>query len=1023
MRRRLEWGVLWAGFALVVAGACSDSTGGRAGDPVADAGGPDAEGVAPRDGGGDDLGGLSDTARPPPDTGGVNVDGAPPDLGAGDDAEVADAAVTDAAVPDAAVPDAADPDAAVPDAADPDAAVPDAAAPDAVMPDAAVPDAADPDAAVSDAAVVDAAAPDAALPPGPPDDVLPANACARTSPALLGERLIVARTDGLYLTDPPLPGPGGPGNAPRLVFPFEAGATPYAPVATDDGAPGPALLATVRYADRCVLHLLDRDGAPLAEVIARPEPGRAPACVEPVVGDALVVWPSRTADGDVLLLLDRTLGVERGTLPLPAGPTAGPIAVLGDPAMANSGSHWLVGATDQLVPFRFELDPATAQVGEGLRVDGLVTTLSKIDTGRVVATLRAVGDPSDALGDRLFRLATAPDGDGPARLAPLEATPNGLAAPGGMFAPPVVLSACDGFVANSGSHWYCPGGAMLTGGDGWLAAIDLGTGEVRAQLDTGPFRTTGLALGADDLLYNSGSHWRPGGEDWQVARWDIGLTLARGALPDAFRVLDLGRKAGGACLPSPVVGSTGAVVTPVDGAPGAAAGPLEVSNVVSTAGTLGPGWARAHGSNAGLGLPTPNAPACASNQHVLEQGAPRTLRDARIVAASPRADGRSVLLGQTTGGNAGDPFVTATKATVDLDWVTSLPDPNSEPALGGALTTVPTLETAVALALDVNGLYTIRFVVLDVAGRVLVDQPLVAPEGRVPVALVPRPASNAGYLLLYRVFDDQGVFARYGVWALDPAGNTLADGEVRGPASTQFVGLVSGGRAAYLLGRTALVPFGIGGYVSRLDALGGQGDSVDLNAFGENWEIISAAERSNPADLVVVFETITAGPTRNLLVIALDDLFAERLRTFVPNGAPLAVAQDKGTLWVLSRNFEVTRLSRDGLAVQATRTYFDGEPTRAPTALVAHPDGGAFAFGTVESAPGFTQTVAVRTDPWLNATCPDAGECLFVAANACTSDACNVATCDPTDGGCDRVPMADGTPCGSALVCAGGVCN
>ncbi len=1013
MRHRFLRGVFGAGFALAVAGACSDSTGGRAGDSVLDTGAPDAEVVVPRDGGGDEP---RDAEPRPRDTGGA-------------DAEVPDAAVPDAVQADAAAPDASQADAAGPDTAVPDAEVSDAEVPDAAVPDAEVPDAAVSDAAVSDAAALaDAALPDAALPdagppPGPPDDVSPTNACARTSPVLLGERLVVARTDGLYLADPPFPGPAGPGNAPRLVFPFEAGATPYAPVAAEDGAPGPAVFATVRYADRCVLHLLDRDGGALAEVIARPEPGRAPACVEPVVGDALVVWPSRTVDGDVLQLLDRALGVARGTLPLPAGPTAAPVYVLSNPAMANSGSHWLVGATDRLVPFQFELDPAAARVGDSLQVDGLVTTISRVNADSVVATLRAFGDPSDGLGDRFFRLATLADGGGPARLVSREATLDGLATPGGMFAPPVVLSACDGFVANSGSHWYCPNGAMLTGGEGWLAAIDLGVGEVRAQLDTGLFRTTGLALGADDLLYNSGSHWRPGGEDWQVARWDIGLTLARGALPDAYRVLDLGRRAEGACLPSPVVGGSGAVVTPVDGLPGAAPGPLEVSSVVSTAGTLGPGWARAHGSNAGLGLPTPSSPACVSNEQLLEQGAPRTLRDTRIVAASPRADERTVLLGQTTGANAGETFVTATKATIELDWVTSLPDPNSEPALGGVLTTVPTLETAVALPLDVNGLLTIRFVVLDVAGRVLADQPLVAPEGRVPVALVPRPASNAGYLLLYRAFDDQGVFARYGVWALDPAGNTLADGEVRGPPSTQFVGLVSGGRAAYLLGRTALVPFGIGGFVSRLDALGGQGDSVDLNAFGENWEIVTAIERSNPVDLVVVFETITAGPRRNLLVIALDDLFAERLRTFVPDGAPLAVAQDKGTVWVLSRNFEVTRLSRDGLAVQATRAYFDGEPTRAPSALVAHQNGGAFAFGTVESVPGFTQTVAVRTDPWLNATCADAGECLFVAANVCASDACNVATCDPIDADCDRVAMADGTPCGSGLVCAGGVCN
>jgi hypothetical protein len=394
-----------------------------------------------------------------------------------------------------------------------------------------------------------------------------------------------------------------------------------------------------------------------------------------------------------------------------------------------------------------------------------------------------------------------------------------------------------------------------------------------------------------------------------------------------------------------------------------------------------------------------------------------------VLAASPRADGRTVLLGQTTGANAGESFVTATKTTVELDWVATLPDPDAQPGLVGAIATLPTLETAVALPLQVNGVLTIRFVVLDVSGRVLVDRPLVAPEGRVPVALVPRPSSNAGYLLLYRTFDAQGVFTGYGVWALDLAGDTLADGEVRGPGNTQLVGLVSGGRAAYLLGRTTLVPFGVGGFVSRLDALGAQGDSVDLNAFGENWEIVTALERSNPVDVVVVFETITAGPTRNLLMVALDDLFAERLRTFVPNGAPLAVAQDKGTLWVLSRNFEVTRFSRDGLAVQTTRAYFAGEPTRVPSALVAHADGGAFAFGTVESAPGFTQTVAVRTDPWLNATCADTGLCLFVTSNACASDACNVATCDPTDAGCDRVALADGTPCGSGLVCTAGVCN
>ena len=66
----------------------------------------------------------------------------------------------------------------------------------------------------------------------------------------------------------------------------------------------------------------------------------------------------------------------------------------------------------------------------------------------------------------------------------------------------------------------------------------------------------------------------------------------------------------------------------------------------------------------------------------------------------------------------------------------------------------------------------------------------------------------------------------------------------------------------------------------------------------------------------------------------------------------------------------------------------------------------------------------LRTTPWMQASCADAGGCAALAAQACDdANACTVDAC-VAGGGCGQTPLAAGAPCGDGKTCDGkGVCQ
>jgi hypothetical protein len=136
-----------------------------------------------------------------------------------------------------------------------------------------------------------------------------------------------------------------------------------------------------------------------------------------------------------------------------------------------------------------------------------------------------------------------------------------------------------------------------------------------------------------------------------------------------------------------------------------------------------------------------------------------------------------------------------------------------------------------------------------------------------------------------------------------------------------------------------------------------------------------------------------------------------------------AAATPRGDLFLLSESFEVHRLSQQG-AVGAIFSYTPDRP-RLGGALALTADGRGILFGgaVLQNEGGIVPYVG-RADAWGQASCHGSGLCVSTAADACDDgETCTADRCVPTTGLCEADDYADGSPCGAALTCGGGVCQ
>ncbi len=144
--------------------------------------------------------------------------------------------------------------------------------------------------------------------------------------------------------------------------------------------------------------------------------------------------------------------------------------------------------------------------------------------------------------------------------------------------------------------------------------------------------------------------------------------------------------------------------------------------------------------------------------------------------------------------------------------------------------------------------------------------------------------------------------------------------------------------------------------------------------------------------------------------------------------------------------FSLVRAPWGELNVVGFTSTGDGQADAAGFAWRLSPDGATLAATQFPSAGGvFSAVLALsdgylivgdyglssnrkprllRTTPWMQASCADAGGCAALAAKACDdANACTIDAC-VAGGGCGQTPLAAGAPCGDGKTCDGkGVCQ
>lgn len=336
-------------------------------------------------------------------------------------------------------------------------------------------------------------------------------------------------------------------------------------------APGePELFVAQETGSGCALTALARGPAAHAVAWTLELPG-GPDCLPPALAADRALWPL----GSELLELELDTGLVVSRRELGAAALAGPVPLDPGGLVSGGGSHWLVGTADALVVLAWDDSGPTAIASSPLPEGGLPASLAPIDAGLFALATRS--GPTELAGRLwLMRVSAEP----PA----IEVLGEPLDTPSPMTTPPVSLG-CDAR-AGGGSHWYCPGGLVIAGGEGWVRAFAVPSGEP-AWEQALEVALTGLTATGDGRVAGGGSHWLPGHpddpDDSDLEGWQL---LEAG--PERVRLLASGAEA--ACVSSPIVDGDGLVAALAGGGIARARSDLE---------GRASGWTRPGGSDTG----------------------------------------------------------------------------------------------------------------------------------------------------------------------------------------------------------------------------------------------------------------------------------------------------------------------------------------------------------------------------------------------------------------------------------------
>ncbi len=965
-------------FWTLALGACGGSEGRSGVDTVVDAGTAGEDPDAQRDAG--SGGGRHDAAEAPPGPDAVIVPPAP-------DAAIvpADAAIVPPPADAAIVPPPADA-AIVPPV--PDAAIvppPDALVPDALVPDALVPDALAPDAQVPDALLPDALLPDALPPPEGPAAELLAPCRGGEAVSVFG-RTAFAGPAGFYLefSTPAAPAVVQPLSA------FEAGDAPIGLAARPVALGGPAFFLALQRGPDCVL-----EARALAGELSWTQRLPDTTCRRPLLmDDRLYVAVDRPASS-ALLVLAADDGAARRELPVAGRWGAAPV---------RAGHQALLAATESaLLLVDTTGEPPT--LAASLALPGVwPATLTLLDANSLAVLGRT--DPGvDGLGDALLRVAVDV---GRASLVDLGAP---LLLPGGALASPVGGGDCASPIANGGSHWYCPGGVVVTGGDGWLRGHRFDDGSEIVTYDPPAMRVTGLTLTRDGRIMNGGSHWLPGAEDYtlEVLRANAGQVeveaFARGPGP------------AGACLGSPVVESDGLVTAAlVSRDPGAVL--VRQSSFLSG---LAPAWSRgASGDALGTGAAVDPAAPCPGGEVALGAHTIEGLGVAAAFVVEPDPAGGIYTGGMVNGPNGFDAWIAAFDARGYRRFTRTLanPTPGEHEVMG---LSVDADGLTGAFDTDLAGVIAVRVVRLDSAGEIVSDVTPPALLGRLVREV--RALGPGRHGILTRTEGAPFPGPTHALVTVDDAGDILDDLPITLPVEGSlqtFRPLPDGGYV--LVGATELEPESRAA-VYVLDAAGSVVASDLALTPNVNRMAGDAVLRDDGGFGILGYDQ--AGPDVTWLrFYGPGGVFESEVALGV--GRPAVVLPTPEGYAVALDDLRIVRTNASGGVIEA-HDYSGAAPILDARAMgFARQTDGAFVMSgyVVPAATGVPRGYLVATDVWGNASCGGAGLCVGVAPEACTPRSpCETGECEPTTGLCAYRDLDDGTPCGSGLLCLGGACQ
>ncbi|MFT7580814.1 MAG: hypothetical protein ACI9MR_002488 [Myxococcota bacterium] len=715
----------------------------------------------------------------------------------------------------------------------------------------------------------------------------------------------------------------------------------------------------------CTLVGYDRQGSEVWR-----HPSESPTCLPPYVDDLVVLWPTPNASLG-WLVLDRDTGARLDTVMFGAAPTTGIITLEpNDPLSGGGGSHWLVG-TDAGV-HHVERTSAGAYLAAGPLSQGsnAVTALALLESGLVLATLRDF--PEDTgFGSFLQVLAVSWSATGVPALAP---DSDRITAPGPLASAPIGTGRC-GVAGGGGSHWWCPRGAVVAGGEGWLRVWST-RGAQRAAVDE-PGTWTHLAMTAGGGVV--GVRIGDDGGYGYVAydpEFDAVETLVE---PDASIR---------ACAGAPLVNGVGQLAAH-RGPLGEAAKLIRVDRDVAG---LATGWPRPGGDARNQQVRLSDPQQCAD-------GFRRFLASIPVAGLAPSAladtTDRYIVGGETPDGG---PWLGWFDRGGQLQVGGSLPGPGSPSGPVVALATRPgAVGTLVFLDRRVAGLRSATLQAL--ATDTLTPAWSLTIEGAgfsAAVGMAYDPVADAAFLL---AASDSGEGAL--VVKVDLATQLEVGPGWREPVGTEPTAIVSNPLGGVVIAGSGEDLDGQHAWITALNTdltspwrrtvplVGDKAPAVRLTSRedGGVWAIVTQEDSDSPR-YTTTLHPFSASGVPGLVIPVGDD----RVLLFAADPAGDALSADV--------DFGLRPITR-ALGVAASSDPFAGSRGLVPAALHALGGGAYLLVGERGLA---AEAVLLRVGPHGRASCDAVGRCVWVEPSSCTdADTCTTDSCVPTTGLCENL--------------------